>query len=107
LIWKDADPTDEFAPNVLSCVVYNDEGRGAFPTLQKERGKLDGPKLVELANKISIKGGNVENVVYDATGLRMWVSYAKSGKEAYTRPYTYIDLKTIDADANGKADLSQ
>jgi hypothetical protein len=107
LIWKDADPTDEFAPNVLSCVVYNDEGRGAFPTLQKERGKIDGPKLVELANKIPIKGGNVENVVYDATGLRMWVSYAKAGKEAYLRPYTYIDLKTIDADGNGKADLSQ
>jgi len=107
LIWKDADPTDEFAPNVLSCVVYNDEGRGAFPTLQKERGKIDGPKLVELANKIPIKGGNVENVVYDATELRMWVSYAKAGKEAYLRPYTYIDLKTIDADGNGKADLSQ
>jgi isopenicillin-N N-acyltransferase-like protein len=106
MIWKDADPTDEFAPNVLSCIVYNDEGRGAFPTLQKERGKLDGPKLVELANKIPIKGGNVENVVYDATALRMWVSYAKAGKEAYTRPYTYIDLKQIDADGNGKADLS-
>jgi isopenicillin-N N-acyltransferase-like protein len=105
LIWKDADPTDEFAPNVLSCVVYNDEGRGAFPTLQKERGKLDGPKLVELANKIPIKGGNVENVVYDATALRMWVSYAKSGKEAYTRPYTFIDLKKIDADGDGKSDL--
>ncbi len=107
MIWKDADPTDEFAPNVLSCIVYNDEGRGAFPTLQKEQGKLDGPKLVELANRIPIKGGNVENVVYDATALRMWVSYAKSGKEAYTRPYTYIDLKTIDADGNGKADLDE
>ena len=105
LIWKDADPTDEFAPNVLSCVVYNDEGRGAFPTLQKERGKLDGPKLVELANKIPIKGGNVENVVYDATALRMWVSYAKSGKEAYTRPYAYADLRKIDADGDGKSDL--
>ena len=107
LIWKDADPTDEFAPNVLSCVVYNDEGRGAFPTLQKERGKLDGEKLVQLANQIPIKGGNVENVVYDATALRMWVSYAKAGKEAYTRPYTYIDLKKIDADGNGKPDLSE
>jgi len=107
LIWKDADPTDEFAPNVLSCIVYNDEGRGAFPTLQKEQGKLDGPKLIELANKIPIKGGNVENVVYDATALRMWVSYAKSGKEAYTRPYTYIDLRKIDADADGKPDLLQ
>lgn len=107
MIWKDADPTDEFAPNVLSCVVYNDEGRGAFPTLQKERGKLDGEKLVALANQIPIKGGNVENVVYDATALRLWVSYAKGGKEAYQRPYTYIDLKAIDANENGKPDLSE
>lgn len=107
MIWKDADPTDEFAPNVLSCVVYNDEGRGAFPTLQKERGKIDSQKLIDLANKIPIKGGNVENVVYDATALKLWVSYAKSGKEAYERPYTFIDLNTIDADANGKPDLSE
>jgi hypothetical protein len=107
IIWKDADPTDEFAPNVLSCVVYNDEGRGAFPTLQKERGKIDSQKLIDLANKIPIKGGNVENVVYDATALKLWVSYAKSGKEAYERPYTFIDLNTIDADANGKPDLSE
>jgi hypothetical protein len=37
----------------------------------------------------------------------MWVSYAKAGKEAYTRPYTYVELMQIDADGNGKADLSQ
>ena len=75
--------------------------------MQKERGKLNGPKLVELANTIPIKGGNVENVVYDATALRMWVSYAKAGKEAYKRPYTYIDLTQIDADGNGKADIDE
>lgn len=104
-IWKDNDPNDEFAPNVLSCVVYNDEGRGAFPTLKKERGKLDGEKLIALANSIPIKGGNVENVVYDATALRLWVSYAKGSQEAYQRPYTYIDLMQIDADQDGTPDL--
>jgi hypothetical protein len=104
-IWKDNDPSDEFAPNVLSCVVYNDEGRGAFPTLKKERGKLDGEKMIALANSIPIKGGNVENVVYDATDLRLWVSYAKGSQEAYQRPYTFIDLKKIDADKDGKPDL--
>lgn len=106
-IWKDNDPTDEFAPNVLSCVVYNDEGRGAFPTLQNQFGRLSGEKLVELANQIPIKGGNVENVVYDATDFRMWVSYAKGTTEAYQRPYVYVDLKTIDADGDGKLDLSE
>jgi len=106
-IRKDNDPADEFAPNVLSCVVYNDEGRGAFPTLKQERGKLDGEKLIALANKIPIKGGNVENVVYDATALRLWVSYAKGSQEAYQRPYTYIDLTKIDSDGDGTPDLNR
>jgi hypothetical protein len=91
-IWRDNDAHDETAPNVLSCVVYNDEGRGAFPALKREAGKLDAAKLIDLANKIPIKGGNVENVVYDATGLRMWVSYAKGGVEAYKRPYAMFDF---------------
>lgn len=94
-IWKDNDPKDEFAPNVLTCVVYNDEGRGAFPTLKREFGQLNSDKLIQLANQIPIKGGNVENVVYDATDLRMWVSYAKADQEAYLRPYVFLDLKTI------------
>jgi isopenicillin-N N-acyltransferase-like protein len=105
MIWKDNDRTDEFAPNVLSCVVYNDEGRGAFPTLKNSYGKLNGEKLVQLANQIPIKGGNVEDVVYDATALRMWVSYAKGDQEAYQRPYVYLDLRKLDADHDGKPDL--
>jgi len=104
-IWKDNDPTDEFAPHVLSCVVYNDEGRGAFPTLQREYGKLNGEKLVELANNIPIKGGNVVNTVYDATDLRLWVSYAKGDQEAYQRPYVFLDLKALDADHDSAPDL--
>ena len=107
IVWKDNDPRDEFAPNVMSCVVYNDEGRGAFPTLKQQFGKLNGEKLVALANQIPIKGGNVENVVYDATDLRMWVSYAKGEKEAYQRSYAFVELKKIDANKDGTPDLSQ
>jgi len=106
-IWRDNDPTDEFAPNVLRCLVYNDEGRGAFPKLQKEFGKLNGLRMIELANQIPIRGGNVENVVYDATGLRLWVSYAKGDREAYLRPYAFLDLNTLDADGDGRPDLSK
>ncbi len=104
-IWKDNDPADEFAPNVLSCIVYNDEGRGAFPTFKSAFGKLNGEKLVKLANQIPIQGGNVVNVVYDATDLRMWVSYAKGDKEAYQRPSVFLDLKKLDADRDGTPDL--
>ena len=105
IVWKDNDPTDEFAPNVLPCVVYNDEGRGAFPTLQSEHRRLNGGKLVKLANQIPIRGGNVMNVVYDATALRMWFSYAKGEQEAYQRPYAFLDVKALDADRDGRPDL--
>lgn len=103
-LWKDNDPKDELAPQVLSCVVYHDEGRGAFPTLAAQRGKLDAEKLIALANQIPIKGGNVMNAVFDATGMRLWVSYAGQGKEAYQRPYLQLDLMTIDIDRDGKPD---
>ena len=104
-IWSDNDPQDEFAPQVLPGVVYNDEGRGAFPILRRKHGKLNGEELVDLANQIPIKGGNVVNVVYDATDLRLWVSYAKGDQEAYQRPYVYLDLKTLDTDQDGNADF--
>ena len=105
-IWKDNDPTGEFAPNIMSCCVYNDEGRGAFPTLKREAGKLNGEKLVALANTIPIKGGNVVNVVYDATALRMWVTYARGDREAYQRPSVFLELKALDADENGTPDVA-
>lgn len=105
IIWRDNDATDEFAPNILPGLVYNDEGRGAFPTIRKNYGKLNGEKMVELANQIPIKGGNVSNVVYDATALRLWISYASGDMEAYQMPYVFLDLKTLDADKDGKPDL--
>ena len=90
---------------MLPGVVYNDEGRGAFPTLKAEHGKLNGDKFVKLANAIPIKGGNVVNVVYDATALRLWVTYAGGEKEAYQRPSIFLDLKTLDANKDGKPDI--
>jgi isopenicillin-N N-acyltransferase-like protein len=105
-VWSDNDAADELAPKILSCVVYHDEGRGAFPTLASERGKLNGEKLIALANQIPIKGGNVMNAVFDATALRVWVSYAGGEQEAYQRPYVFLDLHTLDADGDGQPDLA-
>lgn len=79
--------------------------RGAFPALRSGHGRLNGEKLVNVANQIPIKGGNVVNVVYDATALRLWISYAKGNQEAYQRPYVFLDLKTLDADEDGKPDV--
>jgi hypothetical protein len=105
VVWKDNDPDDEFAPRVLEQVVYNDEGRGAFPLLKRDYGSLNADKMIHIANQIPIRGGNVVNAVYDATALQLWVSYAKGNQEAYRRPYTRIDLKNLETYQGGTPDL--
>ncbi len=99
-IWTDNDSTDELAPAVLPCVVYQDEGRGAFPIVKKEYGKLDGPRMIDLATRIPICGDNVMDVVFDATALRLWVSYAHGDREAYQRPFVEVDLRALDGDGD-------
>jgi isopenicillin-N N-acyltransferase like protein len=106
-IWRDNDPGDELAPRVLAEVVYQDEGRGAFPTLEAEHGRLDASRLMGLCNQIPIKGGNVLNVVFDATKLRVWASYAGGGTEAYQRPYVFVHLMALDGDRDGIPDLTE
>src|SRR5690606_28035868 len=75
-IWKDNDPQDELAPQIFRNIVYQDEGRGAFAPLQKVYGRIGSQDLVDIACQIPIKGGNVLDVVYDATALECWISYA-------------------------------
>lgn len=106
-IWRDNDPGDELAPQVLPCVVYQDEGRGAFPTLQAQAGKLDAGLLMALCNQIPIKGGNVLNAVFDATAFQLWVSFAAGDEEAYRRPYVHADLATLDGDGDGIPDVRE
>ena len=106
-VWKDNDPSDELAPQVLACAVYHDEGRGVFPALRSGAGTLNGERMIALANSIPIQGGNVMNAVFDATGLRLWVSYAGAGQEAYQRPYVHLDLSRLDADGDGRPDFQR
>ncbi|MCC6698629.1 MAG: hypothetical protein IT365_23600 [Candidatus Hydrogenedentes bacterium] len=91
-IWSDNDRADEFAPNVIANCVYNDEGRGAFPYITKDYGKHDSSTVTEISRSIPIKGGNVLDVVYDATDLKIWVAYAEGSIEAYKRPFVAVDL---------------
>jgi len=106
-VWADNDPADELAPNVLPQVVYQDEGRGAFPVLKAGHGSLDAAAMVGLCNRIPIKGSNVVNVVFDGTALRLWIAYAQADREAYLSPYVRIDLNGLDGDADGRPDLAE
>lgn len=107
LIVRDNDPSDEFAPNVLKNVVYNDEGRGAYPLLKAAYGKLDHNTMIDIANRIPIRGGNVVDVVYDATSLELWCAFANGKEEAYKQPYVHFGMRELDGDSDGIPDLDE
>ncbi|MCA9074183.1 MAG: hypothetical protein KDA93_04055 [Planctomycetaceae bacterium] len=92
IVWTDNDPKDELAPEVLKQIVYQDEGRGAFAPLTKVYGEIGGPEMIDIACQIPIKGGNVLDVVYDATALEFWVSFASNDAEAFERPFVHVKL---------------
>ncbi|RKX39027.1 MAG: hypothetical protein DRP64_14790 [Verrucomicrobia bacterium] len=94
-IWYDNDEKDEFYPKVVEDLVYNDEGRGAFPHLQKSYGKHDENTIIEIAKAIPIEGHNVLDVVYNASSLEFWISYAQGETEAYKMPFVHGDLTTF------------
>ncbi|MBN2452401.1 MAG: hypothetical protein JXR77_18590 [Lentisphaeria bacterium] len=106
-VWTDADPTDELAPRVLPGIVYQDEGRGAFPYLEAHRGRLDAAAMIELCNRIPIRGSNVVNAVFDATELRLWIAYAAGTADAALQPYLHLHLGRLDGDGDGVPDLQE
>ncbi len=93
-IWKDNDPSDEMAPNIKKNVCYYTmKNEDAYKFLTENYGKFNSEKMIELSRLVADDNGNLEDVVYDATSLEMWVSYAKDQEIAASRPYIYIDLK--------------
>ena len=93
-IWKDNDVTDEVAPKISENVCYYTmDNDAAYDHLSENHGSFDAEKMIELSKIVATKNGNLENVVYDATNLEMWVAYAHGKEAASSRPYVHIDLK--------------
>ncbi|MBN1352781.1 hypothetical protein JXJ21_25555 [candidate division KSB1 bacterium] len=92
-IWQDNDPTDEVAPNVLPYTIYytmkNDV---AFRHLSQNTGSYDSEKMIELSKAVADEGGNLVNIVYDATSLEMWIAYAEKQQDASSRPYIHLKM---------------
>ena len=92
-IWKDNDPKDIVAPNVLENVVYYTMDNGkAFELLKKNLGSFDEQKMIEISKTVASPGGNLVDVVYDATTLEMWVAYANGSEDAAKQPYVHINM---------------
>lgn len=93
-IWKDNDATDEVAPNVKENVCYYTmDNSAAYEFITKNHGSFNSEKMIELSRLVADDDGNLENVIYDATSLEMWVAYAHGKEVASKRPYVHIDLK--------------
>jgi isopenicillin-N N-acyltransferase like protein len=95
-IWKDNDSTDELAPAVFPDIVYHAESRD--PTAQAHlteygHGRYDMDAVIQLSKSIGTLGGNLMNVVYDATAREVWISYALGDECAYRRPYVQVKMK--------------
>ena len=94
-IWNDNDKKDELAPNILKDIVYHAESRDpvAYAYLKTHSGNFTADTMIQLSKSIGTLGGNLLNVVYDATTLEAWVSYANGEEEcAYRRPYIHINM---------------
>lgn len=93
-VWTDNDPKDELAPHVFEDAVCHAEGRTpiALAHLSRYRRKYDSSAMIQLSKSIGSVDGNLMNVVYDATGLELWVAYAEKRDCAYLRPYVHLKL---------------
>ncbi|MFZ1291624.1 MAG: C45 family peptidase [Melioribacteraceae bacterium] len=93
-IWKDNDLNDEVAPKVMeNACYYTMDNDAAYNFLTENHGKFNSEKMIELSRLVADEDGNLENVVYDATNLEMWVAYANGKDVASSRPYIHLDLK--------------
>ncbi|MCP4639155.1 MAG: hypothetical protein GY851_01910 [bacterium] len=95
IIWTDNDENDDDAPNVMNDLVYHAEGRDplAWEHIQANYGSYDSQSMIGFSKAVPTHGGNLLDVVYDATGQELWVAYAEKMDEAYKRPFVHLDLK--------------
>ena len=92
-IWKDNDPNDNLAPNILpNTIYYTMDNPKAFNLLTKYHGSFDDQKMIELSRAVADDGGNLLDVVYDATTLEMWVAYANGPEDASKQSYVHISM---------------
>lgn len=91
--WTDMDSTDVHVPKVYNDLTYytmNNDSASNF--LNRHYGHIGAPEMVQLS-KLVAGGGNLVDVVYDATTKEIWVAYATDKEKAAERNYVHIDLK--------------
>lgn len=92
-IYKDNDQSDPVAPNVVpDCIYHTMDNSIAFTMIQNNLGDFDENLMIDISKAVADDGGNLLNVVYDATTLEMWVAYANKWEDASQQTYVHIDM---------------
>lgn len=92
-IYKDNEKPEGTSLNVMdNCVYYTMDNSIAYASLQMNKGKFDSDKMINLSKAVASKGGNLLNVVYNASSLEMWVAYADGSADACDGEYIHLNM---------------
>jgi hypothetical protein len=75
-----------------NCIYYTMDNDIAYASLDMNKGKFDSEKMINLSKSVASKGGNLLNVVYNASTLEMWVAYANGPADACDSEYIHVNM---------------
>lgn len=91
--WTSKDATDTQVPKIYEDITYSTmKNDVATKFMDDNYGRIGAPEMIKLSQSVAVKK-NLMDVVYDATALEIWVSYATNTEPASDRQYVHIDLK--------------
>lgn len=92
-IYKANEKPDGAALKVMdNCVYYTMDNDIAYASLNMNSGNFDAEKMINLSKSVASKGGNLLNVVYNASSLEMWVAYANGSADACDGDYIHVNM---------------
>lgn len=75
-----------------NCIYYTMDNDIAYASLNMNSGKFDAEKMINLSKAVASKGGNLLNVVYNASTLELWVAYANGTADACDGEYIHVNM---------------
>ncbi len=92
-IYRDNEKPDGISLKVMdNCIYYTMHNDIAYADLSLNKGKFDAEKMINLSKSVASKGGNLLNVVYNASTLEMWVAYANGLSDAANSEYIHVNM---------------
>lgn len=92
-IYKENEKPEGISLKVMeNCIYYTMDNDIAYAFINMNSGKFDAEKMINLSKAVASKGGNLLNVVYNASTLEMWVAYANGPADACDGEYIHVNM---------------